>query len=273
MFANSKTLLVCRVRDEANDVGSHIYNSIYQELGLNAVYLQFGTKDSKGFADALRTLNFSGCTVVGSHSKNIIPYLDELDPHAEKIGHINTLTNRNGHLKGYKTDGSGLIDAIQEVTSIEGKKVVVLGAGALTKELSYLLPSSKPRSVTIYNRTEDKARKLCESSNFSFGGGTQELLQAEGDIFINATDVGANFCDTKDIFPEEFIKKFETIADVTYLPFSTPLQEKAGKLKKKVVPGWRMFAHQGARQVKLYVGANASIDRLCELIKEEFGGK
>ena len=56
-------------------------------------------------------------------------------------------------------------------------------------------------------------------------------------IFINATDIGALWCETKDIFPENFIDKFDVVVDVTFKPLSSGLQEKTKRLGKELFLG------------------------------------
>ena len=267
---DDKTIFIGRVNDKRNGTGSTIYNTLYREMGLNAVYLQFESNDSESFAKGLRALGIKGCTVVGTHSKAIIPYLDDLDSHAEAVGSVNTVVNDNGKLCGYKTDGPALIAAIKEKTTLKRKKIVMLGAGKLGKEVLLRLKHENPSEVIIFNRTIEKGEALGKEFDVRFGGSIDAMYDESGDIFINATHVGAAFCDTKDIFPEDFLQNFDLIMDVTFIPFSTPLQDKASKLGKIVIPGWRMFAYQGMRQVELYTGQVPSIERLCELIKEEF---
>lgn len=270
MFPNGDTTYIGRVADKRSSRASAIYNTIYQEMGLNALFLQFGSTDSASVASSLKGLGFRGSVVVGCHAKGILPYLDEVDDHARRAGSVNTLVVNDMILRGYKTDGPALIDSIEEVTTLNGKRVVILGAGKLVREISYLLLLKQVREVIIYNRTIEKAKQLCSDTGFTLGGSVADLAAASGDVFINATDVGAAWCDTKDVFPLGFVDRFHVVMDVTFTPFSTRLQENATRLEKIVVPGWRMFAHQGARQTALFFGVQPPLDRLCELIKAEF---
>jgi len=196
--------------------------------------------------------------------------LDDLDPHAREVGAVNTVVNEDGFWKGYKTDGPALLDVLSEAAALSGRRIVVLGAGKLVRELAIVLRHSRVSQVQVYNRDEEKGAALCREVGFQFMGGPSELSRADGDIFINATDVGALWCETKDVFPEEMVKRFDVVMDVTFKPTRTALGDKAVALGKTFVPGWRMFAYQGFRQVKLYLGVEPSINRLCELILQEF---
>ncbi len=49
------------------------------------------------------------------HKTAIIPYLDELDELAQKMGAVNTVVRTTeGKLKGYNTDGIGFVRSLEE---------------------------------------------------------------------------------------------------------------------------------------------------------------
>ena len=68
MYPNENTIHIGRVSDQRSATGSHIYNTLYNELSTNAIYLQFGSTDSEGFIAGLRALNFQAGLSAGSHS-------------------------------------------------------------------------------------------------------------------------------------------------------------------------------------------------------------
>ena len=53
-----------------------------------------------------------GLNVTIPHKQSIIPYLDKLDPVAEKIGAVNTVKIANALLTGYNTDWLGFRDSL-----------------------------------------------------------------------------------------------------------------------------------------------------------------
>ena len=52
----------------------------------------------------MREKTFCGINVTIPYKQTVIPYLDEIDPHAKQIGAVNTVVNQNGKLVGYNTD-------------------------------------------------------------------------------------------------------------------------------------------------------------------------
>lgn len=65
------------------------------------------------------------------YKETVIPYLDEVDNRAQKIGAVNTVVNRNGRLCGYNTDFYGFRYLLQKNgIDVADKKALVLGKAA-----------------------------------------------------------------------------------------------------------------------------------------------
>ena len=56
----------------------------------------------------LRQEDFDGINVTIPYKKEVLPYLDEIDPLARRLGSVNTIVKRNGKLTGYNSDYFGL---------------------------------------------------------------------------------------------------------------------------------------------------------------------
>ena len=72
-----------------------MHNAAFRELGLDYLYVPFRVKKEEiGKAiDGMRALNLRGLNITIPHKVAVIPLLDELDPLAEKIGAVNTITS------------------------------------------------------------------------------------------------------------------------------------------------------------------------------------
>lgn len=74
------------------------------------------------------------------YKETVIPYLDEVDSRAQKIGAVNTVVNRNGRLCGYNTDFYGFRYLLQKNgIDVAGKKALVLGKGGASKAVIAVL--------------------------------------------------------------------------------------------------------------------------------------
>lgn len=141
----------------------------------------------------------------GSGFKNRAPaVLDKLDPLAKLIGSINVVAKINGRLHGYNTDGIGFARGLEKFLlekrdnpSIRGLNVLILGAGGTADAIAFTL-ALKGATLTILNRTAEKAEKLAERicrayGNVAFGG--SEMFISERlpkiDVVINASTKSA----------------------------------------------------------------------------------
>ena len=119
-------------------------------------------------------------------------------PRAETAGAVNTLTfNDDGGIVGDNTDGAGLIHDLQNNhhIAIQHCKILILGAGGAVRGVLEPLIALGPDSITIVNRTPEKARQLASDFQSRAGINTcgyDELGTEKYDLIINATAAGLN---------------------------------------------------------------------------------
>ena len=99
--------------------------------------------------DFMLERNFDGLNVTIPYKTEVIKYLDELSPEAQKLNSVNTVLNKNGKLIGYNTDYYGFMHMVnQSNIDFNGKKVLVIGNGGASKTIqSALLPKKSIRSI------------------------------------------------------------------------------------------------------------------------------
>lgn len=88
----------------------------------------------------------------------------ELSKEARLAQSVNTLLWQGERLQGFNTDGLGLVQDIRhnQNQTIEGKSILIIGAGGATKGIIAPLLNQSPQSITIANRTLSKAESLCK---------------------------------------------------------------------------------------------------------------
>ena len=88
-------------------------------------------REPDGIEDLLKNGDFDGLNVTIPYKKEVLQYLDEIDPLALRLGAVNTIVKKNGKLFGYNSDYYGFLSLVQR-TRIEppNKKVLVLGSAA-----------------------------------------------------------------------------------------------------------------------------------------------
>jgi shikimate dehydrogenase len=216
-----------------------------------------------------RKFNFKGAAVTIPHKEEIINHIDELDETAEQIGAANTLANDNGKITGYNTDYCGAVMALKEVTKINNKKILIIGAGGAARAVVYGLKKEEAR-ITIANRTDEKAEKLANEFkvNFDKFNNIKKLVK-NSDIIINTTSVGMSPDKNDSILDEKDLAKDQIVMDIVYKPVNTKLIRTANKKGCITITGDRMLIYQAVRQFELWTGINPGFKQMeSQLIKQ-----
>ena len=107
-----------------------MFDAVYAHYGL---HWQFWKNDIANEQDlalavaALRPLGYRGMGITVPWKVAVIPLLDEVDADVQAIGAANYMTIEAGRLIGHNNDGKGVVKAINKITSLQGKHVVMLG--------------------------------------------------------------------------------------------------------------------------------------------------
>ncbi len=124
-------------------------------------------------------------------------YATEVSPAAHAAGAANALKFDGDRVFAENFDGSGLVRDIRDNLGhrLEGRRVLLLGAGGATRGAVLPLLQENPARLFVANRTVDKAMALV--ADFHAAGANAAVLQAGGygdlglddtfDIVINAT--------------------------------------------------------------------------------------
>ena len=124
--------------------------------------------------------------------------MDERSARAESARAVNTIILlENGQLRGDNTDGVGLVRDLcdNQGASLQGMRILLLGAGGAARGVLLPLLETGPSQVTIANRTVSKAVDLAsdlKSLGPIEGCGFDDLSGQKFDLIINATAAGLN---------------------------------------------------------------------------------
>ncbi len=115
------------------------FNQKFEAEGINARYVNFEIPEIADFKKVIQqNPDLCGLNVTIPYKEQVIPYLDEIDGDAAKIGAVNVikfLRGKNGSLrfKGYNSDIIGFCDSISPLLTPERNKALVLGTGGAAK--------------------------------------------------------------------------------------------------------------------------------------------
>ena len=248
-----------------------IHNAAYAALGLDYVYLAFEVSDVSGCLAGMRALpNFRGLSVTIPHKLAVMEHLDRLEPMAEKVGSVNTITNDDGTLIGSTTDGPGAVRACDEAgVSLVGKRVLFLGSGGAVRAVAFAVAElCNPASISILGRTPANVSALVDdlkaksSGSFSGGeleGGIEEAM-GEHEVIIHGTPVGmAKEQARASCVPPETLESEHIVFDMVYTPARTKLISDAEAAGATVIYGIDMLVNQAGLQFERWTGKAAPL--------------
>jgi 3-phosphoshikimate 1-carboxyvinyltransferase len=213
--------------------------------------------------------NFSGINVTIPYKQTVIPYLDEIEENARKIGAVNTVVNRNGKLYGYNTDFYGMKALIEKTDiSVSGKNVLILGTGGTSNTASVLVQSLGAKSVYKVSRHAEafNAPDKCISYEEAY-------KKAETQIIINTTPSGMfPKTDAQPITLNDF-PNLEGLIDVIYNPDCTKLVLEAKSLGIKTSGGLYMLVMQAVKAYELFFDTKIENHKADEIFEKIHSGK
>lgn len=258
-------------------------NAALGALEQNFIYVPFRVSPSRlqEAIGGVRALGIRGINVTIPHKVGVIDHLDEVDPVAQLIGAINTISNVDGCLVGYNTDGIGFLRSLEEEAgrAPQGQNVTILGAGGAARAIGFQLALSGIKGLILANRTESRALALATEIQERTGcvatAASLDDLAAylpATDILINTTSLG--------MYPEvtstppvkvNLLPLTALVCDIVYNPGETILLQEAGARGLATLPGLGMLAYQGAASLEIWLGIKAPIDVMKSALCRQLG--
>ena len=257
-----------------------MHNAAFEALGMDYAYVAFDVDplNLKSAIDGAKSLNIKGFNVTIPHKIEVMKHLDEIDEVAALIGAVNTIDFKD--MKGYNTDGIGAVKAIEEVTSIKNKNVVVAGAGGASRAISFYIAKYGADSLTILNRNVEKADNLAKDvSNSNLINEVKSDSMSEinshvtdADILIDTTPVGMHpNVDDEPIVLADNMHDDLVVFDAVYNPNDTVLIKEAVKAGAKPVYGIKMLLYQGAESFRIWTGCDAPVGVMEDALRKTLG--
>lgn len=233
-----------------------VHNAAYAEMDINARYLAFDIlpKDLETAIQGARALGIRQLAISVPHKEAVIRLLDDVDDTAKRIGAVNTITLEEKRLIGTNTDWIGAVRAIEEYTSLDGVKAVVLGAGGTARAVTFGL-IERGANVTVLNRTPSRSHTLANDLGASSGGTLDEIVNIKADVIVNTTTVGMK-SDISPI-PPEGIASGSIVLDAVYEPEETRLLRDSRERGATPIGGKWMLIEQAMEQIRIWTGKNA----------------
>lgn len=242
-----------------------IHNGAFKRLGWNAIYLAFEVKDLEEALRGIRGLGMRGVSVTIPFKTEVIPFLDQVEGLAKRVGAVNTIVNRRGRLVGYNTDCEGALEALEEKMELRGKRVVLLGAGGAARAIGFGL-KERGLPLIVVNRSTERGQTLSQELGCGYLPVSSLLRMKAGeldaDVIINATSLGMYPRDGRTPIPRELLKKGMMVMDIVYEPLQTKLLREAKEKGCVTVDGLEMLIRQGMAQFEIWTGQRLDIGQI-----------
>ena len=239
-----------------------IHNHWIKTYGLHGSYGLFPVKP-ENLQQALKglgALGLAGCNITIPHKVDAMQYMDWVDPHAQRVGAINTVVvQKDGALHGFNTDGFGYLQSLKEISCnwrADSGPVVVLGAGGAARAILVALIEQGATEIRLLNRPLDKAQALAQE----FGPAVHALpwsnrheALADAALLINTTSQGMQGTAALELNLDD-LPTTAMVSDIIYTPLSTPLLDQARQRGHTTVNGLGMLIHQARPAFKAWFG-------------------
>ena len=145
--------------------------------------------------DAFRASGGRGMNVTAPFKLDAFAYATDLAPSAQMAGAVNAMKFEGDKVYAENFDGVGLLrDVVQNLSCpLQGRRVLILGAGGATRGALLPLLAEQPAELVIVNRTLAKAQELAalaqqhQTGQVPVQGLGYDAVQGAFDVVLNAS--------------------------------------------------------------------------------------
>ncbi|MBQ0058023.1 MAG: shikimate dehydrogenase [Bacteroidales bacterium] len=244
------------------------HNQRFEQLGIDAVYENFDLEDIGMLPELLSNEPaLRGLNVTIPYKQQVMQYLDELDPLAERIGAVNVIRVSKAmpgivgkavpslHLKGYNSDIVGFRESIRPmlqeagIIDVSGRaighhKSLILGTGGASRAIFVALQDFGLEPIYV-SRTAAPGR-------LTYADLTVEVM-AECPVIVNCTPLGMfPKVDACPDIPYHMLNPRHVCFDAVYNPAETLFMKKAAAHGAAVKCGYDMLVGQAIESYELW---------------------
>ena len=218
------------------------FSNKFESEFINAQYQNFEIDKIELFTQVLScNPNLKGLNVTIPYKQSILPYLNSIDIHAQKIGAVNCIQFNNNKLIGFNTDYLGFIDMIQPYLNNKHKKAIIFGNGGASKAIQYAFDLLKITYLVVTRNGDLNYENITDS------------IFNKSTIWVNTTPIGMHpNMNEKLPLRYDLITNQHLIVDLIYNPEITKFLEEAQTKGAIAMNGYQMLLNQAAYAWKIW---------------------
>ncbi|WP_437396783.1 shikimate dehydrogenase family protein [Flagellimonas lutimaris] len=217
----------------------------FKDLGLNDhSYENFDIQNIGELKNVLAQNNLKGLNVTIPYKQDVIPYLNELDAKAEKIGAVNTIQFTKNGLKGFNTDAYGFQKSLEPFLKPHHKNALILGTGGASKAVRFVLDE-----LGIPNTYVSRSKK---EGQYTYGELDKDIIE-KNTLIINCTPLGTYpKVEDKPQIPYQHIGTNHLLYDLIYNPEKTTFLTLGEANGAAICNGLKMLEQQAEKAWEIW---------------------
>ncbi|RDY61035.1 shikimate dehydrogenase family protein [Flagellimonas nanhaiensis] len=217
----------------------------FKDLGLSDhSYENFDIPDISLFKKVISENNLRGLNVTIPYKEEVIPFLDQLDVSAEKIGAVNTIKFTEQGLIGYNTDATGFKKSLEPLLKPHHTKALILGTGGASKAIFFVLNELEIESTYV-----SRSKK---QDQFTYEDLDKETIENHT-VIVNCTPLGTHpNISEKPAIPYEYLGNRHLLFDLIYNPEKTSFLTLGEKKGATIRNGAKMLQEQAEKAWEIW---------------------
>ena len=250
-----------------------IHQNFAKQFGIELQYNKVLSTPDKFKQEVKSFFNNSGLglNITAPFKQLAFEMADKLSEKAKLAGAVNTLYIEDGLLVGDTTDGRGLVsDLLFHNVVLEGKTVLLLGAGGAARGCVKDLLEQRPEKLIVCNRTYSKAQAIVDaiSADNLAAVSFEDATNIKADIIINSTSCSLDN-EILALSPTVF-NSASVIYDMSYKNEMTSFNKWAKDNSKEalVIDGLGMLIEQAAESFNIWHGHKPNSEELRQVLRQ-----
>jgi len=222
------------------------FNSKFKVEKIDAHYDIYPLEDMSQWCDLINSFAFSGINVTIPYKKSILPYLDEIEETAKKIGSVNTISFVNGRTIGHNTDAYGfeksLLQLINSHRNVE--LALILGTGGAAAAVTFVLKSLNIPFLSV--------SRSSTSGDVTYDNLPEDFFNKKG-LIINTTPLGMYpNIESAPLLPYSLLTKDIFMYDLVYNPELTTFLQYGKDRGCAIKNGYDMLIYQAEKAWEIW---------------------